>query len=203
MAGDEGRRALLVSLNILAEGLRGAAKPDSARAVYERIVREAQPLGDHKSVGLAALSLGDLERDAGDYTGALAQYAASEAAGRATRAAGNDAGWVPTSRLAAPASTPRWGAPTPRPPRFRRLALDEVRAGQMGYAAGLYNALGEVYTAAGRRADAVRAYRAGFDGLLRQRAARSPPGRASGPGGSRPLRRRPPGRGAARPPPGR
>jgi signal transduction histidine kinase/DNA-binding NarL/FixJ family response regulator len=165
MGGDEGRRALLVSLNILANSFKGSGQPDSARIVYHRILREARPLGDHKSVGLAALSLGDLDRDAGDFAGAIRQYAASEAAGREARAAGEDAGWTADAEAGRARVDAALGRVDAAAATLRRLAQAEVRAGNTGYAAGFYDALGEIYTGASRHADAASAYRAEFDVL--------------------------------------
>ncbi|WP_412069035.1 ATP-binding protein [Rubrivirga sp. IMCC43871] len=169
MAGADGRRALLVSLNLLANQHAFAGQAPEAAALHRRIVREARALGDAKSVGLSSLALGDMALTAGDLVAALGHY---ENAGTAAVAADAETDWGTDAHAGRARVDAALGRVDAAAATLRQLADAEAGRGHAGYASGYYQLLGDVLREAGRTDEAVAAYRAGHDALAGSATAR-------------------------------
>ena len=165
MPGDDGRRALLVSLNLLANQYEYFGRTAEAAELHRRILREARPLDDWTSVGLSALTLGDLAVREGDYIAAVAHYGESEEAAAASVAADLPGHWRTDVEAGRAKIDAALGRVDEAAATLRRLADAEVRNGAMGYASGFLKTLGTVYRDAGRTDDAVAAYRGAYRAL--------------------------------------
>ncbi|WP_412061156.1 ATP-binding protein [Rubrivirga sp. IMCC45206] len=167
--GAAGRRAVLVSLNMLANQHTFAGQAAEAAALHRQIVREARTLGDAKSVGLSSLSLGDMALAAGDLVGALGHYDDAETAAVAADA---ETDWGTDARAGRARVDAALGRVDVAAATLRQLAAAETAQGHAGYASGYYQLLGDVLREAGRTTEAIAAYQAGYDVLATSDFAR-------------------------------
>ena len=153
--GDEGARNALVPLNMLGFRYTETGQPDSARAVYLQIARDASRLDDPRSAALAALSLGELELARGDYAAAAQFYRQLEQT--VARADLDDLATEAPLGLAK--VDVALGRTDEAARTFRRLADGYIADGQKGYASYVLTLLGDLQRSEGRLAAALAAYR--------------------------------------------
>ena len=153
--GDDGARNALVPLNMLGFRYAEAGQPDSARAVFETIARDAARLGDDRSLALAHLNLADIEMSRSRYAEAARQYRLLSAT--ATQAGLDDlTAEGPLGLAKIDAALGRTDAAALA---FRRLADDSIADGQHGSAQYVLTLLGDLFRDQRRSADALAAYR--------------------------------------------
>ncbi len=153
--GDDGARNALVPLNMLGFRYAEAGQPDSARATFGTIARDAARLGDERSLALADLNLADIELAQAHYAEAARHY--RRLAATAARAGLDDlTSEGPVGLAKVDAALGRTDAAARA---FRRIADRHIADGHPGNAMYVLRLLGDLQLTAGRRAVALATYR--------------------------------------------